>query len=63
MQGTTPIEKMSPQCVAYDGKRGGWCDDGKMKSYLRKPDNSKPRRKRNHAQARKLKESSYVWSQ
>lgn len=57
MQGTTPIEKMSPASVSY----GELAED--TRHHWRKPKNSKPRRKRNHAQARKLKESSYVWSQ
>ncbi len=64
MHGSFKTEKMNPQVAAYDGKRGGWCDDGKMRAYLRKPDNSKPPRKGKSAysSARKLKESTYVWS-
>jgi len=62
MQGSFITQKMNPQASAYGDKRGGWCDDGKMKAYSRKPDNSKSS-KRNYSDARKLKESSYVYSE
>jgi hypothetical protein len=62
MQGSIPSEKMNPQVSAYDGKRGGWCDDGKMKAAARKTDNSKPRNKRDYTSQRKLKEKFLVFS-
>lgn len=60
MHGSFKTEKMNPQAAAYGDSYGGWCDDGQMKAYSRKPDNSK-RKKRNYSSARKLKEKSYVW--
>jgi hypothetical protein len=54
MQGSHEREKMNPQAAAYGDKRGEWCDDGVMKAWSRKSDNSKPRRK-DYSQARAIK--------
>ncbi len=55
MHGSFEREKMNPQVSAYHGKRGGWCDDGKMKTLSSRPDNSKPKTK-DYTPLRKLKE-------
>lgn len=63
MQGSFSLQKMNPQVSAYEGKRGGWCDDGKMRAGWRHSDNVKPRSKSNYSNVRRLKEKSYVWNE
>lgn len=45
-QSNDTIKKMNPEAVAYGGRRGGWCDDGQMRAYTRKPGRGRKARKK-----------------